>query len=236
MKDKKNIQTRNYCGEPIVIGDNFTSLAFGITFWLMFNGLVIYLVFFGNAIDWSQNKDWIEILKNEISMSHRFSGVIIGFIVSNLLAIYSFYKNLKNPRKIILTNEYIKKDKSFNDLEYLELKDISEIKKSFFPLLGTGFKTDRIGSAIGLLSFVPFVLTSGIILYLLSILLYRNFTFICFIVIFSKKDNRVINIPIYKIAENKKIKKYFLDTLDIDIDKVQTNFKLSNTQGDTDVR
>ncbi|MFK5937958.1 MAG: hypothetical protein QM497_06110 [Sulfurimonas sp.] len=60
---------RDYDENPIVIYNNFTSLVFGITFWLMFNGLIIYLIFFGDAIDWSQNKEWYLILKDEMSKS-----------------------------------------------------------------------------------------------------------------------------------------------------------------------
>ena len=244
MRGKKadNV-SRDYDKEPLTIGDNFTSLVFSITFWLIINGLIIYLVFFGDAIDWSQNKDWIEILKDEIRQSHRFSGVVIGFIVTNLLAFLSFYKNLKNPRKIVLTNEYIKKDKNFNDLEYLKLEDILEIKKSFLPLLGTGkVKGNYLGILIGvifLLISVLFMWLFKIILWIISLILFQKRIFLSmtpYIIIFSKNTYKVLNIHLLLKQDYEDVKKYFSDTLDIDINKVQINFKLSNTQGVTNAR
>ncbi len=224
---------RDYDKDPIVIENNFTSFVFGITFWLMFNGLIVYLVFFGDAIDWSQDKDWFLILKDEMAKSARFGGVVIGLIVTNIFAFRSLYKNLKNPRKIIFTNKYIKSDRSFNDLKYLKLEDIKEIKKSFFPLLGTGFENKGLGYIFGTFVAISFVLISGILLCFLSVFIHRNFTLNCYVVIFSKMDNRVINIPIYKTSYFQTIKKYLLDTVDMNIDKAQINFQLANTKEKT---
>ena len=229
----------NYDENFIVVNNNFTSLVFGITFWLMINVLIIYLVFFGDAIDWSQNKEWVLILKDEMAKSARFGGVVIGFIVTNILAFRSLYKNLKNPRKITLTNKYIKSDKSFNDLEYLMIEDIKEIKKSFFPLLVAGnVKKNYFGVVVGSL----FVLFAFTVEWLIRLTVWiSNYLFskkqpfyskTPYITIFSNNTNRVLNLHILLKKDYMKIKKYFLDTLDIDIDKVTISFQLANTKED----
>jgi hypothetical protein len=239
MKNTK----RNYNKEPIVIKNNFTSLIFGITFWLMFNGLIIYLIFFGDVINWQQDRDWIMILKDEMSKSTRFGGVVVGVIVTNVLAFFSLYKNLKNPRKIILTNKYIKKDKSFNDLEYINLQDILYIKKSFFPLLGTGkVKKNYFGIMIGAIFTLSVFISGWLIRFIVWIL---NFIFLKmqpfysktpYITIFSNNTNRVLNIHILLKKDYMKLRNYFFNTLNINIDKAQVNFKLINTQGEDNVR
>lgn len=243
MDEKLNNTERDYDKKPIVINNNFTSITFGITFWLMFNGLIIYLVFFGDAIDWSQNKDWITILKDEMSKSVRFGGVIVGFVVTNLLAFRSLYKNLKKPRKIILTNEYIKGDKSFNDLEYINLQDILYIKKSFFPLLATGkVKKNYFGIIVGAI-FVLFVFISGwsirCMIWILNFLFFKKqpfFSITPYITIFSNHTNKVLNIHILLKRDYIQIKKYFLDTLNLNLDEVQINFKLSNITGEDNAK
>ena len=238
-EEKMNNMKRDYDKEPIIISNNFTSLVFGITFWLMFNGLIIYLIFFGDAINWSQNKEWFLILKDEMSKSTRFGTVLVVWLASNIMAFNALVKNLKNPRTIIFKNEYIKSDKSFNDLEKLELKEILSVKKSFFPLLGTGkVKKNYLGIIIaGIFSLLVYIL-GWLIRFIAWVL---NFVFLKaqpfysktpYITIFSKKTNKVLNIHILSKKDYMQIKKYFNDTLNINLDEIQTNFKLINTQGE----
>jgi len=225
---------RNYDKEPIVINNNFTSLTFGIIFWLMFNGLIVCLIFFGDAIDWSQNKEWFLILKDEMSKSARFGTVLIGYISVNIIAFYALYKNLKNPRKIILTDKYIKSHKNFNDLDYMELVDIQKIKKSFFPLLGTGLQEKNLIYYLGSIPASIFIILSSVMIILIRLLL-QEYKSVPYLIIFDRNSNKVINIYITK-ANYKILKFYFKDLINIDIDQAKINFKISNTRGEKDAR
>ncbi len=227
MEHKKpETPERDYDKKPIVIYNNFTSLVFGIAFWLMFNGLIIYLVFFGNVIDWHQDKEWFLILKDEMSKSARFGTILIGYMFVNVMAFYALYGNLKNPKKIIFTNHYIKSDKNFNDLEYVELTEIKKIEKSFFPLLGTGLQEKNFVYYLGSVPASIFIIWSSMIILSIRLLL-QEYKSAPYLIVFSKSSNKVMNIYLTK-GNYKILRIYFKDLINIDIDQAETNFKISN--------
>lgn len=227
-----NYIVRNYDKNPVIISNNFTSLIFGITYWLIFNSFMIYLIFFGEVIDWSQNKDWLIILKNELEKSFRFGTVLIGILITNIMAFYALYRNIKKKRKITLTDNYIKSSKNFNDLEYLELKDIKYIKKSFFPLLLTGYSEQSFNSLIGFIVASPFIILASVIGFLIQILSNKYFQNFNYIILFSRKNNKVLNIHLTSKKEYLDLKEFFLKKTNINLDQIDINFKLSNLKGE----
>jgi hypothetical protein len=245
-EERQKTTKRDYDKNPIIINNNFTSLVFGITFWLLFNGLIVYLIFFGEAIDWSQNKEWFLILKDEMSKSARLGTVLIGYIPVNVMAFYSLYKNLKNQRRIKFHNDHIESDESFNDLKYLKLVDIENIKKSFFHLIGTGYQEKNNKYYIGVIVISFFIIVayvtlwiSIILTWLLNFLIYKKSPYISafpYFTIFSKNSNRVINVNILSKEDYEKLSTYFKDRLNIDISNAEINFKISNIKEEKDVR
>jgi len=227
-----NYIVRNYDKNPVIIPNNFTSMIFGITYWLIFNSFMIYLIFFGEVIDWSQNKDWLIILKNELEKSFRFGTVLIGILITNIMAFYALYRNIKKKRKITLTDNYIKSSKNFNDLEYLELKDIKYIKKSFFPLLLTGYSEQSFNSLIGFIVASPFIILASVIGFLIQILSNKYFQNFNYIILFSRKNNKVLNIHLTSKKEYLDLKEFFLKKTNINLDQIDINFKLSNIKGE----
>jgi len=227
-----NYIVRNYDKNPVIIPNNFTSMIFGITYWLIFNSFMIYLIFFGEVIDWSQNKDWLIILKNKLEKSFRFGTVLIGILITNIMAFYALYRNIKKKRKITLTDNYIKSSKNFNDLEYLELKDIKYIKKSFFPLLLTGYSEQSFNSLIGFIVASPFIILASVIGFLIQILSNKYFQNFNYIILFSRKNNKVLNIHLTSKKEYLDLKEFFLKKTNINLDQIDINFKLSNIKGE----
>ncbi|HFU74932.1 MAG TPA: hypothetical protein ENK66_01670 [Arcobacter sp.] len=228
------MKSRNYDKEPLIILNNFTSLVFGITFWLIFNSFMVYIIFFGEVIDWSQNKDLFAILKDELEKSFRFGTVLVGVFVANLMAYYALYKNIKRPKQIILKANSIRSDKNFNDLEYLELKDIQIIKKSFFPLLLTGHSEQGLSSLIGLLVVVPFILLASLISLFIKIVTNKDFKLFNYITLYIVKEHRVLNIFFASKQDYIALEEYFEQNLNIELNSVKKSFTISNFAGEND--
>lgn len=88
----------------------------------------------------------------------------------------------------------VKSDKNFNDLEYIELKDIKYIKKSFFPLLLTGYSEQNLNSLIGFMIATPFIMVASLTALLIKVLTNTDYKVFNYITLFSIKGNRVLNI------------------------------------------
>lgn len=239
--DKTSIQIRDYDKNPIVISNNFTSLLWGITFMLLADTFVIWAIFFSGAIDWSIDKSWIFIFKDEMSKSMRFSGMLFLLFIGNIGALHAFYRALHKPRKINFYNAKIESDKSFNDLTELNFENILEIKKSPYPLLLTGIQNKGLTFFIASLLTYPFYLLTFILTILvklicISVQIFSEQQWVMYkypyLIIFSKTSNRVINIPLFSAKEYQLIQQYFLSQQQIDIDKTVINFKLFNLKED----
>ena len=229
---------RDYDKNPIVISNNFTSLLWGITFMLLADTFVIWAIFFSGAIDWSIDKSWTSIFKDEMSKSIRFSGMLFLLFISNIGALHAFYRTLHKPRKIYFYNSKIESDKSFNDLSELNFESILEIKKSPYPLLLTGIQNKGLALFIASLLTYPFYCLTFILTILVKLIciivqiIFSEQQWVMYkysyLIIFSKTSNRVINIHFFSLKEYQSIQQYFLSQKQIDIDKVMINLKLSN--------
>ena len=86
---------------------------------------------------------------------------------------------------------------------------------------------------------VPFILVSTTVSWIIQTAtwIYRKLlkkklyiTKYSYIIIFSKTTNRVVNIHITSKKEYFELRDYFLKTLNIDLNIIDTNFNLSNIQ------
>jgi len=218
--------------KEIIINNNFTSISFGVIFWLILHLFIAYSIFFSGIIDWSVDEPWYEIIKGEMEKSFRFSGILTGLIITNIMAVNTLYKTIKKPKKIRLNQEGIFCDKSFNDLLEINFDDIEDIKKSYYTLHLTGYNEVDIKYLILSIIAMPLVLFFNISTNFSKIICFQKISFYIrnsfYLILFSKTTNRVINIPINNQEEYNQLKKYFLQYLNINLDTVKTNFKLSN--------
>ncbi len=217
-------QKRDYDKNPIIISNNYISIIYGVIFWLIVHLFLVYLFIYGNVIDWTHNENWYIVLKEEAEKSFRFSGVLIMILITNILAIRTLYKALKSPKKIIFSNNFIKSNKNFNDLEFLELKEIKDIKKGYFPLLLTEYKKIELSSIIGILVTFPFLFIMCLISVFFELLTKNRIYF----VVFSNSANRVININISLPKDYLELREYFLYQSNIDLNHLKNNYKLLN--------
>lgn len=145
------------------------------------------------------------------------------------MALIALIKSLKNPRKIHFSKHSMHSDKNFYDLNELKLVDISQIQKSFYPLLLTGHAKKGLGSIIGLFVAFPFLVIATIVLwatkFILTLFSKDNPPLLLFpyIVFFSRTTNRVINV-------HPMTKKEF-DNFNADYGRLKVNRKILNISG-----
>ena len=235
---------KNYDKNPLIISNRLTVILLGIGFWLLYNFFTIYMVFYTEVIDWSQNNDWLNILKEELSESFRLGTILLISLVVNIMAMKTFFKSITNIKQIIFKNGVIRSDKNFNDLTELNLEDIKVMKKSFFPLLATGTKEKNWSYFISLVIILIFLIMNSVMIFLLKGLFWITSTFsfnekvyfskYSYITIFSKKTNRVINICVIFEKDYLALEVYFLQNLNIDLESLDKSFIFSNIKGEDD--
>lgn len=231
MKDIGNQQTdqRDYDKEPIEIGDNFTIRVFELTFLIIFDVFIIYLIFYSGVIDWIQG-DWYEIFQKEMEKSFRFFPVVFGTIIVNIWALFSIF--VKN-RKYLMQNTNIKQYQKLNEIASIDISDITSIKKGFFPIL-----IKKKGNPI-IYIFIIFLFTIcyvalfffKIFSWIYCFLFFKRkpyFSFLSYIFIFSAKTNSVINIHILTQNDYKLLDKYFYETKGIALSSVSVCRKIAN--------
>ena len=234
-----NYIKKNYDISPLVISNNFTSLVFGVVFWLIFNGISIYFIVYSGLIDLSEDKDLFIVMKNEMYNSVRFSSMLILYFIANIGAFYSLFKIFRISKKIMFKNkQIILNRKNFNDIDELNLNEIQVVKKSIYPLLMTGYTDKNIPYYVGHIIAVPFVLLSSFISFVIIVVkLMYDKTFLpldsfngiyTYVIIYKNNSNKVINVHISNKKEYIELKQYFSKTLKLDLDLVPTNYKLSN--------
>lgn len=224
----------DYDKNSIVLNNNFTSITFGVVFWLIFHCFIGYLIFFGNVIDWTQDKEWFYILQEEIKKSARFGTILVVMIVTNIMAFRTLYKTIKNPKKIIFKNKIIESSKNFNNLEKINIEDIKEIKKSIYPILVVrkgNLYIYTIASIFGLISLIV-SFAFRLIIWFFDVAFLNKKPFCSkysYFIIFLKNTNDVINFHILDKEEFIQVQKYFKNTLKVDIDQIDITYNISNT-------
>lgn len=222
-------QVRDYDKEPVVIEDNFSTRVFELTFLFTFDFFIIYLIFFSGIVDWTQG-EWHVLFQKEMEESFRFSAILIGAFAVNVMALFSIFTKNK---KYILQNNTIKRYKKLNEITSFSISDIASIKKGFFPIL-----IQKRGNA-AIYAFALFVLTIGylalffakLFLWIFSFLFLRKkpyFTFLSYLLIFSKKSNSVINIHISTQNDYELLDEYFYQTKGVKLSSINTCYKIAN--------
>lgn len=212
-----------------------TSIIFGITFFVIVESFFIYAIFFSNAIDWESNQNLLTTFKNEVKESGRFIPMILGIITFNVLSYFALKRSLKEPKTITFEKESISCDKNFNDLENILIKDISYIKKGFYPLILTGYNKEGLGPIIGFLIAFPFLVFATIILWITKIFInifLKNKQLILlypYIIVFSKETNRVLNIHPTNKKEFDNLDNYIMEKFNTSYKALEINTKLKST-------
>jgi hypothetical protein len=211
-----------------------TSLVFGITFFVIFESLVVYALFFSSAINWSSNVNFISIFKNEIRENGRFLPMILGIVAVHIMALIALIKSLKKPRKIHFSKSSIQSDKNFNDLNEINLEEINQIEKSFYPLLLTGYTKEGVWSIIGLFVAFPFFVIATIVLWMIKFVINLfskdDLPLILFpyIVFFSNTTNRVINVHLMTKNEFDNLNSYLIENFNTRYETLKVNSKIRN--------
>lgn len=233
MGEIKNDNNQNlgidYDKNPIEIRDNFTVMIFELTFLIIFDIFMIYLVFYSDAVDWTQG-DWYIIFQREIEKSFRFFPIVIGTIIVNIMALFSvFTKN----RKYLMRNKDIKQYQKLNEIASIDISNIIYIKKGFFPIL-----IKKKGNPV-IYIFIFFLLSIGcmaifffkIFLWTYCFLFLKKkpyFSFLSYIFIFSKKTNSVMNIHISTQDEYNLLNRYFYKTRGVELSSIKICYKIAN--------
>ena len=223
-----------------MISNHMTSIVLGIALFLMFESFFVWALFFSNTIDWESNQSLLITFKNEIKESGRFLPVILGIISVHIAAYISLKKTLKKSKNITFNIKDIDSDKDFHNIENILIKDISYIKKGFYPLLLTvNNKEGLFYDIIHLISYPLFILATMI---LLTIRIFinifsKNKQIILpypYIILFSKQTNRVLNILPSTKKEFDNLDSFLIKNFNTNYKELEINIKTKNTSIQTE--
>jgi hypothetical protein len=197
--------------------------------------------FLSGIIDWeAKDKTLVDIFTEEANKSFRFIGVFFFGFIGTLDLIIKAIILIKKPRKIYFKNDIIIADKyGGNELSQIKLNEIYKIKRSFYPIFGTG-NTNLLWKQLLLAPLIIFLLVLPNILICIFMQIFFIVTrkifrknnirtlFFPYIILFSNQTNKVLNVSLIDKNVYQDIHLYFFEKLRIDIEHTKTNLKFTN--------
>jgi hypothetical protein len=130
---------RDYDKEPLVVKSNLFPIILRTTFILFGCIFAIYIVFLSGIIDWNvEGKTFSEIFIEEANKNYRFMGIFTFMFIVIIDLVVKIIALCVKPRKIYFKNDVIVSDKYFNELLEIKLDELTQIKISPYPIIGTG--------------------------------------------------------------------------------------------------